>query len=209
MRAPASARAATATARIGVILPLSKPGDSVAGSNMLKSAQLWVDWVNSHGGVDGQHVELKVYDDKADPRRGVKNVVRGDHEDHCSVILAGWASSSRRPRSRRRTSSGCRCSWPTRGRPTITKANYPEVVRIGPNNDMLSNAFAPFMKKRDYRHVAIIAEDTAFGQGLGGAIRATGDARRHRHDRARSIKRDTHDLRPALKKLLAASRTRS
>ena len=88
---PAISRAA-ATARIGVILPLSKPGDTVAGSNVLKTVQLWVDWVNGRGGVDGQHVALSIYDDKADPDRGVKQFVRAVTHDHCAVILGGWDS---------------------------------------------------------------------------------------------------------------------
>ena len=88
---PASARAATATARIGVIMPLSKSDDSVGGGNVLKTAQLWRDWINSHGGLDGQRVELRVYDDMGDPDRGVQHVVRAVNHDHCSVILAGWA----------------------------------------------------------------------------------------------------------------------
>ena len=85
----------------------------------------------------------------------------------------------------------------------ITKANYPEVVRIGPNNDILSSAFAPFMTKQHYRHVAVVAEDTAFGQGLGEAIRAT--ATLAGIDMGEQIyQRDTHDLRPTLKKVLPA-----
>jgi branched-chain amino acid transport system substrate-binding protein len=87
--------------------------------------------------------------------------------------------------------------------PDITKANYPEVVRIGPNTDMLPSAFAPFMLKQRYRHAAVIAEDTAFGKGLGEAIRAP--ATLAGVDMSEQIyPRDTHDLRPTLKKVLPA-----
>ena len=85
----------------------------------------------------------------------------------------------------------------------ITKANYPEVVRIGPNNDILSSAFAPFMTKQHYRHVAVVAEDTAFGQGLGEAIRATATLAGIDMSE-QTYQRDTHDLRPTLKKVLPA-----
>ena len=60
---------------------------------MLKSARLWADWVNGRGGVDGQRVALKVYDDKGDPDRGGKAVVHAVTEDQCAVILGGWDSS--------------------------------------------------------------------------------------------------------------------
>ena len=85
---------------------------------------------------------------------------------------AAGTRPSRWPRSRRPTGSATPFFVSYAWSPDVTKASYPEVVRIGPNNDMLTSAFAPFMTKRDYKRVAVIAEDTAFGQGLGETIRA-------------------------------------
>jgi branched-chain amino acid transport system substrate-binding protein len=198
---PVAARAA-ATARIGVILPLSRPGDLVAGGNVLKAARLWADWVNGRGGVDGQRVALNVYDEKADPERGAKAVVRAVTKDRCAAILAGWDSSVALAEIEEAHKLGTPLficyAWSS----DVTKAGYPEVVRIGPNNDMLTSAFAPFMKKRGYGRVALIAEDTAFGQGLGETIRATGTLAGVEMV-AKVFPRDTHDLRPTLKGLLA------
>jgi branched-chain amino acid transport system substrate-binding protein len=201
---PASARAA-ATARIGVILPLSKPAphdDQVAAANVLKAAHLWADWVNGRGGVDGQQVALKEYDDKGDPERGANSVVRAITRDHCSAILAGWDSTVAlaeiEQAHRHGTPMFVSYAWSS----DITRLGYPEVVRIGPNNDMLTSAFAPFMNKRGYKHVALITDDTAAGKGLGEAIRAPVtlagvDVQTH------MFKRDAHDLRPTLKTALA------
>src|SRR4029077_10244498 len=62
---PRPARAVV-SARVGVILPLSKKAaDSVPANNVLKAAHVWADWVNAHGGVGGQHVVLKTYDSMA------------------------------------------------------------------------------------------------------------------------------------------------
>ena len=164
---PGSARAATATASIGVILPLSKPGDSVAGANILKSAQLWADWINGHGGVDGQRVKLQTYDDKASADLGAKAVDKAITKDHCSVILAGWDSDGRAGRDRAgapvQTPFFVSYAWSSE----ITQKSYPEVVRIGPNLDQLANAFAPFMKARGYATVAVVKDDTAYSRGLG------------------------------------------
>jgi branched-chain amino acid transport system substrate-binding protein len=201
---PRAARAA-ASANIGVILPLSKgnPGDPLGASNILRSARLWVDWVNGRGGVDGQRVALKVYDDRGEPERAAKGVVHAITADHCAVILAGWDSTVAlaeiEEAHRHAVPMFVAYAWSS----AITKANYPEVVRIGPNNDILSTAFAPFMTKQHYRHVALVAEDTAFGKGLGEAIRAT--ATLAGIDMTEQIyQRDTQDLRPALKKVLPA-----
>ena len=123
--------------------------------------------------------------------------------DHCSVILAGWDSTVAlaeiEEAHRLAVPMFVAYAWSS----AITKADYPEVVRIGPNNDILANAFAPFMTKQHYRRVALVAEDTAFGQGLGEAIRAT--ATLAGIDMAEQVyPRDTHDLRPTLKKVLPA-----
>jgi branched-chain amino acid transport system substrate-binding protein len=198
---PRAARAA-ATARIGVILPLSRPGDQVAGANVLKAARLWADWVNGRGGVDGQRVALNVYDEKADPERGAKAVVRAVTKDHCAAILAGWDSSVALAEIDEAHKLGTPLFVCYAWSADVTKAGYPEVVRIGPNNDMLTSAFAPFMKKRGYRRVALIAEDTAFGKGLGETIRSTGTLAGIEMT-AEVFPRDTRDLRPTLKRMLA------
>jgi branched-chain amino acid transport system substrate-binding protein len=199
---PRAARAA-GTTTVGVILPLSKPADSVAGTNILKSARLWADWVNGRGGVGGQRIAIKAYDSKADPNRGVTSLVQAVTKDGCVMILAGWDSDVALAEigaaHEHKVPMFVAYAWSQ----NITQANYPEVVRIGPNNDILSNAFAPFMKKQRYRHVAVVSEDTAFGQGLGEAIRAT--ATLAGIDMTEQVyKRDSHDLRPTLKKVVPA-----
>ena len=198
---PAISRAA-ATARIGLILPFSKPGDTVAGNNVLKTVQLWVDWVNGRGGVDGQHLALSTYDDKADPNRAVKQFERAVMHDHCAVVLAGWDSRVARAEVEQahklQTPMFVSYAWS----PDITKLNYPEVVRIGPNNDMSASAFAPFLKARGYRNVTLLADDAALGQDLGPAIRVTAVAAGI-DVAAHEFKRDTEDLRPKLKTIMA------
>jgi len=201
---PSAAHAAPATARIGVILPLSDKAlkaDAMAGNNILKTAQLWRDWINGRGGVDGQKVELKVYDDQADSSIGARAVKSAISKDHCSVILAGWNSpvvlAEIELAHKLRTPYFVAYAWAS----DITSAGYPEVVRIGPNNDQLANAFAPFMKARGYRRVGIVAEDTAFGQGLGETIRAAATSSGLSVGAA-TYKRDTHDVRPQLRRLL-------
>jgi branched-chain amino acid transport system substrate-binding protein len=119
------------------------------------------------------------------------------------VILGGWdspvATAEITAAHKQRVPMFVAYAWSQ----NITEANYPEVVRIGPNNDILSNAFAPFMQKRGYTQIGLLAEDTAFGQGEGGAIRSTATLA-NIDVMAQTYKRETHDLRPVLKKILPA-----
>jgi branched-chain amino acid transport system substrate-binding protein len=199
---PVAAHGATATPTIGVILPLSHTEDSVAGNNIVHTAQLWADWVNGHGGVDGQQIGIKIYDDQNDPNVGAKNVVSAITKDHCCALLAGWDSrvvlAEIEETHRLKTPYFVAYAWST----AITKTGYPEVVRIGPNNDQLKDAFAPFLKRRGYGKVAVIAEDTPFGQGLGEGIRESATLAGIQVT-AQVYKRDSHDLRPMLRPLLA------
>jgi branched-chain amino acid transport system substrate-binding protein len=199
---PRLARAA-ATANVGVILPLSHSPDSEAANNILKSARLWADWVNGRGGANGRQIAIKPYDSRAEPARATRNLVHAVTKDDCAMILAGWDSdvalAEIKVAHQYKVPMFVAYAWS----PDITKASYPEVVRIGPNNDMLSNAFAPFMAKQHYRHVTVVAEDTAFGNGLGEAIRATATLAGIDMT-VGTYARDTHDLRPALRKVLPA-----
>ena len=197
---PRPARAAV-SAKVGVILPLSKSTDSGEANNVLKSARLWADWVNGRGGVDGQHVVLKAYDSMGNPDGAAKTMVRAVTKDGCVVILGGYTTSEALAEievaHQYKVPMFVSYAWSSQ----VTRANYPEVVRIGPNNDMLANAFAPFMTKQHYRHVALLAEDTAFGQGFGEIVRATSTLAGIDMN-AQTFPRDTSDLRPTLKKVL-------
>lgn len=199
---PASARAATATASVGVILPLSKPGDIIAGTNILKAAQMWSDWINAHGGVAGQRVKLRTYDDKASADLGAEAVVKAITKDRCSVILGGWDSTvvlaEIEQAHKLQTPFFVSYAWSSE----ITLKSYPEVVRIAPNLDQLANAFTPFMKARGYATVAIVSDDTAYSVGLGKEMSA---AAALAGVTARTVvyKRDAHDVRPQLRGLLA------
>ncbi|MDX6598423.1 MAG: branched-chain amino acid transport system substrate-binding protein [Gaiellales bacterium] len=198
---PVAAHAAAAAANVGVILPLSAGGDLVAGGNVLKVAKLWTSWVNGRGGVDGQRVALKVYDDMSHPEPAAKAVAQAITRDHCSVILAGWDSAVALAEIEEAHRLGVPFFVSYAWSPDVTRAGYPEVVRIGPNRDMLTSAFLPFMIKRNYTRVALMAEDTAYGRGLGETLRAKATLAGIDVS-ALGFARDSHDLRPALKRLL-------
>ena len=183
---PGAAHAQRRAANIGVILPLSSSGDQVAGANVLKVAKLWA--------VLGQRPrrcrrparhaqDLR----RQGPRRARRPRPSRERSpsDNCSVILAGWDSGVALAEIEEAHRLGVPFFVSYAWSPDVTRAGYPEVVRIGPNSDMLTSAFLPFMIKRNYTRVALIAEDTAYGQGLGETIRAKRDARRHRRRRAR------------------------
>ena len=57
--------------KIGVLTPLSPPGDASAGQLILRGAKMGAEEVNAHGGVlGGRKIELVVEDDSGTPEKG-------------------------------------------------------------------------------------------------------------------------------------------
>ena len=126
-----------------MILPLSSSGDQVAGGNVLKVAKLW-----SRLGQRPRR-RRRAARQAQDPRRhgprrtGGKAVARAITDENCSVILAGWDSGVALAEIEEAHRLGVPFFVSYAWSPDVTKAGYPEVVRIGPNSDMLTSAFRP------------------------------------------------------------------
>src|SRR5690606_7147127 len=78
---------------LGLVSPLSEPGDARSGEAIKKTADLWVKMTNEAGGIDGKKVRLAVYDDQGKVEVGAAAVERAVTEGHASAILGIWSSS--------------------------------------------------------------------------------------------------------------------
>src|SRR5262245_25100694 len=57
--------------KIGVLTPLSPPGDAAAGQFIVRGAKMGADDVNARGGVlGGRKIELVIEDDSGTPEKG-------------------------------------------------------------------------------------------------------------------------------------------
>ena len=200
---PRVAHAAPA-ANVAVILPITKggPDDPLAASNILKSARLWADWVNGRGGVDGQRVALKVYDDRGDPDRGGKAVVHAVTVDQCAVILGGWDSSVAAAEIADAHSYHVPMFLAYAWDPNLTKVTTPRScasVRTTQSSRARSPPSSSFRNTGTSRSSATTPLRPRPWRNDPGH----GDPRRHRGMVSQEFKRDTHDLRPALKRVLA------
>jgi ABC-type branched-subunit amino acid transport system substrate-binding protein len=72
--APAADRLSAPSVRIGVLVPLSRPGWSEAGRHLLAGLELGVAEVNETGGIAGRPLELDVRDTAADPQKAAASV---------------------------------------------------------------------------------------------------------------------------------------
>lgn len=60
---------------------------AMPGTVCYNSAQMTVDYINAHGGVNGRPIELIVYDDATTPEGAVKAATRLIEEDEVSLIM--------------------------------------------------------------------------------------------------------------------------
>lgn len=79
---------------IAIAAPLSNIGQStlIGGESMVKGAQLYIDWVNQAGGINGKKIKLQVYDDRNDPK--VAAEVAHKIVDSNALAVIGHYSSS-------------------------------------------------------------------------------------------------------------------
>ena len=89
---PTQSRAAN-TIKIGLITPLSAPGDYKSGQINVKTAKLAIAEINSKGGILGKKVSLVIADDEGKPAVGVVALKRMIATNKVSAIIGLWHSS--------------------------------------------------------------------------------------------------------------------
>lgn len=161
---------------LGLVSPLSEPGDARSGEAIKKTADLWVKMTNDAGGIIGRKVKLAVYDDQGKVEVGVTGTERAITENKASAILGVWSSSVTLGEMEVAKAYNVPLltfySWSDE----ITEKNYPQVFRIGPYNSQIAAQMVPFVKERGYKKVVVLAEDTAYGLGFAKAFEAAAKA---------------------------------
>src|SRR5437879_1844321 len=72
---------------IGVLTPLSPPGDASAGQFIVRGAKMGAEDVNARGGVlGGRQIELVVEDDAGTPAKGGAGFRRLDSQDQAVAV---------------------------------------------------------------------------------------------------------------------------
>ena len=80
--------------KIGVLTPLSPPGDAGAGQLILRGAKMAADEINARGGIlGGRKIELVIEDDSGTPEKGVAGFRKLASQDQVAGVLGQFHSS--------------------------------------------------------------------------------------------------------------------
>src|SRR5262249_8003734 len=91
---PAAPAQAQAPVKIGVLTPLSPPGDATAGQFIGRGAKLAAEEINGHGGVlGGRKIELVVEDDAGTPEKGAAGLRKLVSQDRVAAVVGQFHSS--------------------------------------------------------------------------------------------------------------------
>src|SRR5215468_9346463 len=85
---------AQAPIKIGVLTPLSPPGDAGAGQLIVRGAKMGAEDVNARGGVlGGRKIELVVEDDSGTPEKGAAGIRKLATQDQVVAVIGQFHSS--------------------------------------------------------------------------------------------------------------------
>jgi branched-chain amino acid transport system substrate-binding protein len=153
--------------KIGVLTPLSPPGDAAAGQFIVRGAKMGAEDVNARGGVlGGRKIELVIEDDAGTPEKGAAGIRKLATQDqavavvgqfHSSVMLAVQALAEQFKIPVFATQASAR---------TITEKHLNYTFRthvIDPDRVQLWNRW---IMERGFKRVFLLAENTDYGTGL-------------------------------------------
>ncbi len=153
--------------KIGVLTPLSPPGDAAAGQFIARGAKMGADDVNARGGVlGGRKIELVVEDDSGTPEKGAAGFRKLATQDqavavvgqfHSSVMTAVQALAEQFKVPVFSTQASAR---------QITEQHLTYTFRTHVIDPDRCQMWTRWVKERGFKRAALITENTDYGVGL-------------------------------------------
>ena len=91
---PATPALAQKPVKLGVLTPLSPPGDAAAGQLIVRGAKMAAEDINARGGVlGGRKIELVIEDDSGTPEKGSAGLRKLATQDQVAAVVGQFHSS--------------------------------------------------------------------------------------------------------------------
>ncbi len=174
--------AAPAPVTLGVLTPLSPPGDTSAGQLIVRGAELGVQYINTamgglFGGKNGctlpaTPVRLAVEDSSGVPERAVAGFRRLVTEDHAVGVFGAFHSSAMLAAAPLADEFMVPYISTQASAADITRKHFAAVFRTHPIDPDRAATWLGFIQAQGWHRVAMLAENTDYGIGLVEATKA-------------------------------------
>jgi branched-chain amino acid transport system substrate-binding protein len=151
--------------KIGLLTPLSPPGDPGAGTRIRRGAEIAVEIFNEQGGVLGRKIELIVEDDAGTPEKGVAGARKLITSDKVVAIGGQYHSSVALQVQEVCEEFKVICMFPHPSAAAITEKGRTWTFRIHVTDLDRSDILIRWAKEKGFKRVAAVAENTDFGLG--------------------------------------------
>src|SRR5262249_507424 len=186
---------------LGWVGPLSPPGNFSGGQEMQWAVQLGVDEINQAGGLIGRPLKVVYEDTKGQPAEGSAAAVRLVTRGNVSASVGGFPSSVALAETEVAHKYGVAWVGTDVWADKLTAQQYPEVFRLAPANSLVYVRIAEWMVEQGFKRVAIIAENTDFGQD-GAKVVSTILKQKNVDQKLVTIDLNQQDFTPALLRLM-------
>jgi branched-chain amino acid transport system substrate-binding protein len=153
--------------KIGVLTPLSPPGDASAGQFIVRGAKMAMEDVNARGGVlGGRKIELVIEDDSGTPEKGAAGFRKLATQDQVSAVVGQFHSS---------VMAAVQILAEQFQVPIFaTQASAKDITAKHLNYTFRTHVIDPdrcqlwtrWVKERGFKRAALITENTDYGVGL-------------------------------------------
>ena len=153
--------------KIGVLTPLSPPGDSGAGQLIVRGAKMAVDEINARGGVlGGRKVEAVIEDDGGTPEKGVAGLRKLASQDQVVAVIGQFHSSVMAAVQQVAEQFKVPVFATQASAREITERHLNYTFRTHVIDADRVTMWNRWIKERGFKRVAVIAENTDYGVGL-------------------------------------------
>src|SRR5436305_8119908 len=153
---------------IGLVIPLSPPGDPTAGQLIRRGAEVAVEYVNTVGGgiLGGRKIDLAVQDSHGQAEAGVAGYRKLATEDKVIGVTGFFHSSVNIAVNEVAKEIGVPTLATQATAADITAKHYDQAFRTHAIDALRVEAFLDFFKKQGVKRVSLVAETTDYGIGI-------------------------------------------